>query len=208
MADFEEDGTAFRVLADVVTEEEYLISEFRRGKTKAFEQIFVELYGGLTYFAQEIVKDPEAAKDIVTDSMVILWGKNQDFENMRAIKAFMYITIRNACLNLLRRKKLEKSYFGVLKDELDEEVEKNRIMQAIFDAETLAAVNRAIETLPPQARRVMKLTIEGLSSEEIGAAMNVTEQTVRNTRGRARELLKPLLGGNTAALLLLIKLLE
>jgi RNA polymerase sigma factor (sigma-70 family) len=65
----------------------------------------------------------------------------------------------------------------------------------------LGALSRAIETLPPQARRILLLArVEGHSHKEIARALGIAPKTVENHLGRAvarlAELLAQRSGGN------------
>ncbi|TDX01822.1 RNA polymerase sigma-70 factor (ECF subfamily) [Dinghuibacter silviterrae] len=190
------------------TEEAYLIAEFRKGKTWAFEQVFRQFYGTICYFVQDFQVDADTSKDIVSESFIKLWGLREEFENLKAIKAFLYITARNTALNHLRRVKMMSDHQRNLVDELSQEELGDTLMQRIFDAEVLQEVYKALDTLPGQCKRVLRLTLEGLNTDDIAAAMDLSAQTVRNTRVRAMEMLRKRLAHCAVAITLLSILVE
>lgn len=187
------------LLVDMTTNEAHLMSEFRRGKTKAFEEIFVKYHGAICYFVHELLQDSDAAKDIASEIFIKVWRLREDFENIRSVKAFLYVSAKNASLNYLRRAKVINDHQKTSMQELAQEQMSNVVLGQIFDAEVLREVHRAIDTLPTQCKRVIKLTLQGMNTDDIAAMMNLSAQTVRNTRIRALEMLKKRLSGYTVA---------
>ena len=191
----------------LITEEAYLIGEFRRGETRALKQIFMKYHASICYFAGDFTKDFEVAKDIASETFMALWGRREDFDSIRAIKAFLYISARNACLNYLRRSKMIQDHRKIsLVNASREELKDDVVMGRIFDAEVLREIHSSIETLPTQCKRVLKLTLEGIRTEEIADMMGLSPQTVRNTRVRATVLLKKRLADNGVELAILVML--
>jgi len=56
----------------------------------------------LYYFAKRFVLDRQDAEDIVAESFIKLWRLRENFDNPQSIKAFLFITTRNGCLDFLR----------------------------------------------------------------------------------------------------------
>lgn len=78
------------------------LEAFRAGDDMVFEQV-KEIYH-LTFFdfANQLVQDDDAAKDIVSDTFEKLKRKRNDLYTLPNLKCFMYITVRNSCLDYLR----------------------------------------------------------------------------------------------------------
>ena len=76
-----------------------IVSELKRGSTKALHAVHDLYYPALRNFAISLVLDGPAAEDIVAEVFVTLWKKHKDFETLQNIKAFVYISTRNACIN-------------------------------------------------------------------------------------------------------------
>lgn len=196
-------GTQLTTLSD----EAFLMGEFKRGKPRAFELIFNKHYGALCYFSNDFLQDRDAAEDVVSEVFIKLWTMRDDFENMRAIKSFLYVSAKNACLNHLRRNRIIDSHKrNVIPDLLLEEQD-DVVMGKIFEAEVLREVYNTIESLPTQCRRVLRLSLQGLSTEDIATTMGLSAQTVRNTKVRATEMLKKRVANNAVALALVAALI-
>jgi RNA polymerase sigma-70 factor (ECF subfamily) len=162
---------------------------FRNGEPKALHSLLKLFYGPLCLFAERLVKDRLAAEDVVGESFIKLWDKRSDFETLQNTKAFLYITTRNSCLNLLKREKrdnLSKKQLAYLTGDQEE-----YILNEMVRAEVLQEIMQEIERLPEQCRKVLKLGyLEGMKNQEIADLLQISVHTVKNQKARAIQLLK------------------
>ncbi len=86
-----------------------IIEKLKQGDSEAYASFFNTFYAPLCYFATQLVRDKPAAEDIVKDTFIKLWQKHTDFESPQNVKAFLYITVRNASLNFLRHLAVRES---------------------------------------------------------------------------------------------------
>jgi RNA polymerase sigma-70 factor (family 1) len=166
-----------------------IMDTFRKGEPQALHSLLKLFYSPLCLFAERLVTDRSAAEDIVGESFIKLWNKRNDFETLQNTKAFLYITTRNACLNLLKQSKrdnLSKKQLAYLTSEREEYV-----LNEIVRAEVLQEIMQAIENLPEQCGKVLKLGyLEGLKNQEIADLLQISVHTVKNQKARAIQLLK------------------
>ena len=168
----------------------FLNLELRKDESKAFEYIFQTLYPRLCAFAKQYVCDNCIAEDVVSDVMYELWKKKRTFENLEAIKSFLYISVRNKSLSYIRKQNASKKQTEEIK----------HISSSVFfqdhliEEELTGILALAMEKLPEKARMVFKLScIEGLKYKEVAEDLNITINTVKSQRSRALKLLKELL---------------
>jgi len=166
-----------------------IIDSFKKGGPEALQSLLKQFYSPLCLFAERLLADRAAAEDIVGESFIKLWNKRTNFESTQNIKAFMYITVRNACLNHLKQSKresLSKKQLAYLTGEKEEFV-----LNEMIRAEVLKEIMQEINKLPEQCRKVLKLGyLEGLKNQEIADLMNISVHTVKNQKARAIQLLK------------------
>ena len=180
-----------------------IIIEFRKGNSKALNAIFKLYYAALCYFADRIVVNKEEAEDIVAESFLKLWKLHENFDSLYGVRAFLYVTTRNACLNFLKqadrvtRQQIDVSHIS--------DPDEDRAFADITRAEVLREVYAAIETLPEQCKKIVRLSfIEGLKNHEIAEQLKISIHTVKNQKVRGIYLLKmKLLGSNMIMFLLL-----
>ena len=166
-----------------------MVEELRNGNSQAMISFFNLYYAPLCYFAERMIHDRQAAEDIVEDTFMKLWKKHTDFASIQNIKAFLYITTRNACLNLLKqyqRDALSKRELAYLHGDSDDFV-----LNSIIRTEVMAEIYRQIEKLPTQSRKVLKMSVfDNMRNHEIAAALDVSIHTVKNQKVRAMQLLR------------------
>jgi RNA polymerase sigma-70 factor (family 1) len=166
-----------------------IIASLRKGDPDALQTLIKQYYSMLCLFAERLLADSAAAEDIVGESFVKLWKKKADFENHQNLKAFMYITVRNACLNQLKQAKrdsLNKKQLAYITGEKEEFV-----LNEMIRAEVLKEIMNEINNLPEQCRKVLKLAyLEGMKNQEITNLLNISVHTVKNQKVRAIQLLK------------------
>jgi len=170
-------------------EEQKILEAFKQRDAKAFAYIFKLHRKPLVYFAEKLLGIREEAEDIVAGSFMKLWARHSDFDSFPAIKSFLYITTRNACFNFLKYSKrvsASQKEFSYWADKKEEE-----ILHIMYRAELLAELDKEIELLPPKCRNIFQLAFyEGLSTTEIAAKLGLSNQTVRNQKSKALQVIK------------------
>jgi RNA polymerase sigma-70 factor (family 1) len=165
---------------------------FRRGDTAAFMRTFEEHHRPLLYFARTIVTNTEAAEELVSDCFIKLWQLREQFETATNIKSFLYISVKNACLNYIKTPYARQQFQPELAEDLLSE--QPQFYAKMIQAEVLDLIYREIENLPEKQRAVFRMShLEGYSTEEICAALDMTPNAVFANRSRATETLKKVL---------------
>ena len=142
------------------------------------ETLFRENFGRLSYFAVRYVQDKAMAEDFVQDAFAMYWDRKETISSHpTAIKDFLYTSVKNSCLNHLKRLKVEERYF-VLRNE--ESFEKEKVLEGIIEAEVIANIHSAVATLPESCRKVFIMSyFENLSNSKIAEILNISVNTVR-----------------------------
>lgn len=170
-------------------DEQYWTDEFKRGNEKATAYFFDLHYKSLCYFATRLVNEQLQAEDIVSDCFLKLWQRRVNFQTAQNIKAFLYISCRNACMNYLQHLKVKTTVQEVYLKHLEDGEE--TILYDIIKTEILGIVSNEIDQLPPQMGKVFRLLyFEGKKTDEVAVELNLSVQTVRNQKTKAIEILK------------------
>jgi len=188
-------------MSAVNIDNDQLVREFQNGSELAFKAIFDLFNKRLLYLATEIVRDAAAAEDIVQEAFLKLWDRGANFADLTAIKAFLYLSVKNACRNLYKHEKVVDKYISRQDDSIDE----HTIMAKIIEAEVLDSLSNAIEKLPAGCRDVVYLGyFEGLSNQEVAKQLNISINTVKTQKMRALRSLRVLLKDLSPGLVILI----
>ena len=166
-----------------------VIAAFQKGDKWAMEYIYGLHSKTLCYFASDITRNPQQAEEIVSDTFVKLFRLRENFDTLTNIRAFLYITARNACFNAIRQtKRLTKAQQDLLY------LMQNETDHQQFDditANVLEQVYAEIEKLPKQCREVFKhIYVDKMSTLEIARLMGLSRNTVQNHKIRAVKLLR------------------
>lgn len=169
-----------------------LFEAFRSGEQEAANVLFLEHFKPLCFFAEKITGIRQEAEDIVADSFIKMLHKRPSFENLTNVKAFLYVTTRNASINFIRSDRRHKAaHWQVQYLIKNENGQEDMIEEEMIRAEVLAEIRQEIENLPDKCREIFKLIFfEGLSTEMIAKQLGIAEQTVRSQKSRAIQLIK------------------
>ena len=149
----------------------------------AFATLFNRYYTPLVFFARKIVSDPLVAEDIVTETFLKFWQKQQHFSCDKAIKAFLYISTRNACLNHLQQARYQARERESLRFMTDDSTD--FVLNEITRAEVLREIFYLVESLPIQCRKIVLMSyVAGLTNRQIARRLQLSVHTVRNQKVR------------------------
>jgi len=176
------------------------ITAFQNGDMGAFNHVFNFFYKRVCFFAAGIVNE-NFAEDIVQDAFVKLWERRRSFNDLNSIKAFLYLTTKNSCINSYKHQKVIDKFESAQV----EVIEESNVIHQLIEAEVLEEVQQAVEQLPPGYRKVIYLSyFEGLSNQETADYLQVSINTVKTQKVRSLRILREILKHSPTAIALLI----
>lgn len=138
-------------------------------------------YPVLCRFAEKTLKDAAAAEDLTTEVFIRVWQKKTEFTNLIHLKSYLYASIRNGCLNLIRSKQREEIRNLTFAD-LHLKQEQSSDNELIY-LELLTSIREELDNFTPRMREIFLLAyFKRLSNEEIAVKLNLSNQTVRNQK--------------------------
>jgi len=168
--------------------ENFSIDRFRAGSLEDFQCVYELYYDTMFAFAYNLIRNEAEAQDMTTETFIKLWRLHANFESLNNIKAFLYVTNRNACLDTLRflqKQRLVHKEVGYLVGQEGE------IKNEMIDAEVFSELNQKIEGLPDKCRKIFKLIYyNNLSTAEVAEEMGISNQNVLNQKARAIQILR------------------
>jgi RNA polymerase sigma-70 factor (ECF subfamily) len=161
-----------------------LISRFRTGDREALKEIYLSHYDAIFLFANRIVRNVEEANDITSDTFIKLWKQHAGFKNLPNIKAFLYLTCRNACFDHLRsRQRHNASHREIRYLSREGELWSDR---ELIEMEVLREIRLQVERLPPKCREVFKLIFfKRKKTREVAEQLGVSLATVQEHKSIA-----------------------
>ena len=181
-----------------------LVRRAQRNERGAFDLLVLKYQHKVIKLVARLLRDPTEAEDVAQEAFVKAYRALGSFRGDSAFYTWLYrIAVNTARNAIASRQRRPLDYEAELS-----EGEQLNLASRLRDDDTPEAtalseeirvtVNQAIESLPEDLRTAIVLReVEGLSYEEIAAAMDCPVGTVRSRIFRAREAvdraLKPLL---------------
>jgi RNA polymerase sigma-70 factor (ECF subfamily) len=181
-----------------------LIKGLINGEHRANSMLIRLYFHPLTLYAKSILNDSEQAKDIVQEIFMKLWNNREDLATISTLKPYLYKSVHNACIDLLRKKRSRKSINAISYDDSEfrlqmfEVQDEFHFVNNLFSEEFEQILERAVEKLPQQCKEIFILSrFEQLTYPQIAEKLSVSLSTVKTQMVRAMqkiaEELKPFL---------------
>lgn len=153
------------------------------------QEIFEQYYRPLCYYVSRFIKSGDRIKDIVQDVFVACWNKKLDFPNHYALKAYLYSSVYHSCIDQIKLDTIHNRHHDNIRRKSP--LEDPDYLETRIETESLEQIFRAIESLPKQCMTVFKLSyIEGKSVDDVAEELNLSPNTVKTQRARAKKLLQ------------------
>lgn len=169
-------------------DENNLVQALRRGEQEAFDFLFRRWYEPLCHYACRLADgDMDEAEDLVQQAFIKLWERRTRIDVAWSLKAYLYKTVHNACLNRLRSLKVQSKY-------LDFTAQQTGTMYTQPEdtsPELIERFRRAMDALPPQCRHIFELSrFESLKYREIADQLGISIKTVETQMGKALRVMR------------------
>jgi RNA polymerase sigma-70 factor (ECF subfamily) len=144
----------------------------------------------LRRYARALVRDRDAADDLVQDCLERAIRKRDQWRRHGSIRSWLFRTLYRTFLNARRRQTRERAQVRIdgSDDGFHERLRDPPRQEHHVEWQDMAA---ALERLPDQQRAAVLLTaLEGMSYDEVAGILRVPVGTVRSRLSRAREALR------------------
>ena len=180
-----------------------VIKGLKEGDSKALKVIYNYYNLRLFHFVNGITKSTDEAEDIVAETFMRLWNARKEFNSEESIKAFLFISAKNASLNSIRgrtRYLNQLSEINYLSGGESQEWEPMPV-----EVELLDVIASALEGLPNGQKEVLKLILfERLTDKQIAKRLNKRLKTIYNLKYLAISYLRKLLSDRNLSYPILI----
>ncbi len=159
-----------------------LVEQARSGSRDAFAEIYTRHRGGVYNYCLRLVKDDQAAEDVVHETFLRMHSGLHGLRNGMALRVWLLSIARNFALNALRK----TNAIEPLTEDL--ETDDDSPFDLVVRDERAQSVRSLIESLNPSLREVLVLKeFEELSYREIAVVTGLSEENVKIRIYRARK---------------------
>lgn len=165
---------------------------------EAFRILFDTHFDRLLRYVRRYLGSPEESEDLIQDLFLTLWRDRRTIGLHRDLTGYLYAMARHRALDRLKHRRVETRFRErrALALALEREGPSWNPATELEERDLAAAIQRAVDTLPPRQREVLRLRWqEHLSYAEVGAALGIAPKTVAIHRGRALRHLRAMLPG-------------
>jgi RNA polymerase sigma-70 factor (ECF subfamily) len=159
-------------------------------KTISFQSDILPLKNELYRMALRITMNAADAEDVVQETMMKVWNRRDQWDQIESIEAFCLTICRNLSLDKVRRMDNQTQSLDAAYDPKDQGVASNPEEQAI-QSDRVRLVRQMINQLPEKQRSCMQLRdMEGKSYKDIATVLDITEEQVKVNIFRARQTIR------------------
>jgi RNA polymerase sigma-70 factor (ECF subfamily) len=172
-----------------------LVRRVQRGDKGAFDALVLKYQHKLVKLVMRYVRNPAEAEDIAQEAFIKAYRALPQFRGDSAFYTWLYRIAINTAKNAVVSRDRSPIEYDLDRHHSDESYDMQGRMKdsetpegLVLTDEIRTTVNAAIDALPEDLRTAIVLReLEGLSYEEIAAAMDCPVGTVRSRIFRARE---------------------
>lgn len=179
----------------VVPQEGELLLRMAKGDEAAFTALYRHYSGPLYLNFVRMVKDEVIAEEIIQDLFSRIWQKRESISIEKNFSAYLYRTGYNLLMDFYRKVKRDKQLYEKFKQVAIENY--NHIEEVLHLKDSQALVSKALDTLPPQQRKVFELCrIEGYTYKEVAELLGISPNTVKEHFVKANQAIRKYITGN------------
>ncbi|HOW30308.1 MAG TPA: RNA polymerase sigma-70 factor [Bacteroidales bacterium] len=164
--------------------------KIRGGDITEFRALFNRYYEQLCRYSFNIIKDMDAAEDIVQEFFYHFWKNRGTTEIKLSLNAYLYQAIRNNSLHYLQHL--------IVKQQYAEKAATVSEPETVPDEETLLemeelnkAIASTLQKLPERCSRIFKMNrFEGRKYREIAEILSISVKTVEADMGKALQVFR------------------
>lgn len=171
----------------MIANEQQLLGRLREGNKEAFKLIFETYYSPLTEFASQYISDT-SSEELVQDFMFYLWENREYITIESSLKSYLFVSVRNRCLNAIRKEQYNQRLHSLLYEKLKDQFENP---DNYFLNELTESIEKAINELPDTYRETFMLSRFGDSTNtKIAEKLGISVKTVEYRITQALKVLR------------------
>ena len=180
-------------------DDQRLVQLLQKGNVAAFDSLFEGYSQKLFGFALKYFKNESDTEELVQEVFVKVWENRQTLKSELSFKSYLFTIALNQIRKHFNKKATSLRYL----ESLQNEPEFSEQMPTDDYESALQQINLIIGQMPPRRREIfIKSKLDGKSSKEIAAELNISAGTVDNQVSEALRFIRSRLSPENFSLLL------
>ena len=187
--------------------------QVRKGNPEAYKEIFRLLYPRLKGYCKLFVSEENRVEDIIQESFIALWEKRNSIDENKPLESYLFVMVKNRCLNYLKSRKLESENISVENLPVNElqflyQLDLAEKEEKSLEEMLIQSFQEAVNQLPEKMKAVfVQCKLEGKKQKEVADELGISLKMVEKHIAKAKLHIREKLGKQYPALLLIITLL-
>jgi len=153
-----------------------LALRLRKNDISAFNTLYWRYHTAIYANSLRLLKDPVIAEDIVQDVFITLWEKRLLIDPNQDIAGWLFVVCHHKSVDQLKRK-LRQS---IAEKVLQPVIEDPHTFEIDIEEEQIRAIERAVDQLSPQKRKVFELCkVQHRTYEKAAEELHISKYTVK-----------------------------
>lgn len=166
------------VSQQLLPDEERLFRLLCEGDKDAFDQIYSLYWKRLFLYVVKVIRDSEAAEDIVQEIFVSLWLRRLEITEQRTLSGYLFTAARFKGISYVQDQLKKGKHADSLLDHFN--ASQDGLDDLMAAKELNSIIDKEIEKLPPKMRDVFVLSRrDQLSHKEISEKLQISDKTVK-----------------------------
>lgn len=158
--------------------ERRLILGLKRGDYKSYEILFDLYYARFVNFADSIIRDRAAAKDIVQEAFVRIWLSRARLNENQSLESYIYVIVKRLIFNYLRDRKPTETIDSESVAAMNDNAWGGQDLILVAN-ETRRRIHDIVSRMPSQRQTVFLMSRNrGLTNKEIAESLKISVKTV------------------------------
>lgn len=173
----------------ILGNEQELLFKLKQGDQAAFDVLYQHYSLKIYQNILRLVKQDDLAEELLQDVFMRIWEKRETINIDTSFKSYLFRVAHNLVMDMFRRAAFDKNLRTHLSKFSTELYSNTEELTDLKDTQQL--IDKAIEALPPQRKKIYLLCkIEGKSYEEVSKLLNVSTSTISDHIVKATKSLK------------------
>ncbi len=163
----------------------------KNGDHKAFIILYDKHAKEMYHFMKRYIQSSEVIDDLIHDTFINLWNARARINTNKPIQPYLYRIARNLMFKEIKKQIIQANLFVDVNQAENKVSSQYCIENMLYEKEYFTIYNLAINRLPPQRKRVFRMSREeGLSYSEIAGSLEISTQTVKEHMSLAMKSIK------------------
>ncbi|RLD52399.1 MAG: RNA polymerase sigma-70 factor [Bacteroidetes bacterium] len=166
-----------------------LFNEIKKGKQKAFDELFNLYYHDLCDFSNLMSNNKPCAEEVVADVFANIWIKRKKLKINKSVKAYLFRSTKNTTISYLRKRK--NIYEPIEEDQLNIKNQDFSPDKNLLKEEQNLKLEKLLKIIPERSREIFILhRFNGFKYRDIAETLDISVKTVEKHMTKALRLLR------------------